>query len=83
MAAVKSLKMIVIGPASSGKSVLANFLVDQVDLTKAPYNPTKGVRILEADVSSSGAWIIGAKGPGPPPPLNLDLTKKRQHSPPP
>ena len=63
MAAVKSLKMIVIGPASSGKSVLANFLVDQVDLTKVPYNPTKGVRILEADVSSGTfhSYIIGSR----------------------
>ena len=47
----RHLKIIIVGPAGCGKTVLANLLADQVDLTTVFYRPTIGVRILETDVS--------------------------------
>jgi len=50
-------KIILIGPTKSGKSVLANFLGDQVDLSSHAYRPTAGVRILEFETSVSAGHI--------------------------
>ncbi|XP_055343728.1 intraflagellar transport protein 22 homolog isoform X2 [Paramacrobiotus metropolitanus] len=44
------LKIIFVGPASSGKSLLVNILSQQIDITKISYRPTKAVRIVETDV---------------------------------
>jgi Rab-like protein 5 len=41
-----SLKIIVIGPSSSGKSCLTNFLANRIDSISSTYRPTVGVRIL-------------------------------------
>lgn len=47
------VKVLVVGPKSSGKSALANFIADAVQNSEnpniAPTQPTKGVRIVEFD----------------------------------
>ncbi|KAJ0011954.1 hypothetical protein NQD34_012929 [Periophthalmus magnuspinnatus] len=41
------VKIVLIGPTESGKTVLANFLSDISENVGGEYNPTVGVRILE------------------------------------
>lgn len=47
------LKVLIVGPKSSGKSALTNFIADAVQNSEnpniAPTQPTKGVRIVEFD----------------------------------
>ncbi|XP_011308961.1 intraflagellar transport protein 22 homolog isoform X2 [Fopius arisanus] len=45
------IKLIVVGPAGSGKTTVANFLADASEIP-FEYRPTQGVRILEFDVSN-------------------------------
>eukprot|EP00118_Oscarella_pearsei_P022825 m.267376 g.267376 ORF g.267376 m.267376 type:complete len:119 (+) comp40512_c0_seq14:100-456(+) len=46
------LKILVIGPAESGKTFISNFLVDDVEPT-GKYRPTTGVRIVEVKNQSN------------------------------
>uniref|UniRef100_A0A023GF79 Intraflagellar transport protein 22 homolog n=1 Tax=Amblyomma triste TaxID=251400 RepID=A0A023GF79_AMBTT len=41
------MKIIVIGPCQSGKTVISNFLAEATENSSGQYQPTKGVRILE------------------------------------
>ncbi|XP_077511053.1 intraflagellar transport protein 22 homolog [Amblyomma americanum] len=41
------MKIIVIGPCQSGKTVVSNFLAEATESSSGQYQPTKGVRILE------------------------------------
>ncbi|XP_077557206.1 intraflagellar transport protein 22 homolog [Haemaphysalis longicornis] len=41
------MKIIVIGPCQSGKTVISNFLAEATESSSGQYQPTKGVRILE------------------------------------
>lgn len=43
------LKIIMIGPEQSGKSVIANYLHDPTKESPRPYRPTQGARILELE----------------------------------
>ena len=44
------VKILVLGPCESGKSVLSNFLADATESASGSYRPTQGVRILECEV---------------------------------
>lgn len=50
-------KIVVTGPCKSGKSVLSNFLGDQMDTSQHAYRPTSGVRILEFESAISAGHI--------------------------
>jgi hypothetical protein len=51
-----SLKVCVVGPKGTSKSVIANFLANQADhLVADRYEPTAGVRILECEVNIGGS----------------------------
>jgi len=41
------IKILIIGPKSSGKSTIANFLGGRKHILTKNYRPTNGVRILE------------------------------------
>jgi intraflagellar transport protein 22 len=46
------LKVIVVGPCGSGKTLIANYLMGQSELlTTERYDPTVGARILENDIN--------------------------------
>ncbi|EDQ85459.1 uncharacterized protein MONBRDRAFT_29176 [Monosiga brevicollis MX1] len=46
-------KVALVGPAASGKTILANFLADHVtDGLSMPYRPTQGCRILETTMEN-------------------------------
>lgn len=46
------LKVIVVGPQGSGKSLISNYLMGQSELlVSEKYEPTIGCRILENDIS--------------------------------
>ncbi|XP_043574808.1 intraflagellar transport protein 22 homolog isoform X6 [Chiloscyllium plagiosum] len=42
-----NIKLLLLGPRESGKTVLANFLSDATEAIGGDYSPTQGVRILE------------------------------------
>ncbi|KAJ3193790.1 hypothetical protein HK101_004101 [Irineochytrium annulatum] len=45
-----SLKVFVVGPRSTGKTAVANYLAEITDtLVNSEYHPTQGVRILECE----------------------------------
>ncbi|XP_014300024.1 intraflagellar transport protein 22 homolog [Microplitis demolitor] len=46
---MKPVKIVIIGPVASGKTMIANFLADATGMAY-DYRPTQGVRILEFDV---------------------------------
>ncbi|GAU90869.1 hypothetical protein RvY_03228 [Ramazzottius varieornatus] len=46
----RNIKIVMLGPAACGKSVLVNLLADQADLARVPYRPTSALRILHCDV---------------------------------
>ena len=41
------VKIAVVGPATSGKTYISNFLADQTEIGSESYRPTRGCRILE------------------------------------
>jgi len=41
------VKILVVGPCQSGKTVISNYLSDATETSGGDYNPTQGVRILE------------------------------------
>lgn len=44
------VKVAIVGPPETGKSVLTNFLGDAMsEPVRGPYRPTKGVRIVETE----------------------------------
>ncbi|XP_051171703.1 intraflagellar transport protein 22 homolog [Leptopilina boulardi] len=45
---MKVLKLLVLGPVGSGKSIISNFLADATEIFD--YHPTQGVRILEFEI---------------------------------
>ncbi|XP_072033794.1 intraflagellar transport protein 22 homolog [Amphiura filiformis] len=47
------VKILVVGPCESGKSVISNFLADATEISGGQYNATKGVRILEFESNGS------------------------------
>ncbi|XP_028329075.1 intraflagellar transport protein 22 homolog [Gouania willdenowi] len=49
------LKILIVGPCQSGKTVLANFLSDTTERLGGEYRPTQGVRMVsfECDLESS------------------------------
>ncbi|OQV24058.1 hypothetical protein BV898_02012 [Hypsibius exemplaris] len=75
----KILKIVVVGPTGSGKSVLSNFFAEQIDLTKVSYSPTKGVRVLELDVKESSHDGSGRAASGSIPVQLWDIGGDRQH----
>jgi Rab-like protein 5 len=55
---ITKLKLIVIGPKGSGKSQIANYLLGQTEtLITDKYEPTIGVRILEAELNNGNLHI--------------------------
>ncbi|KAJ8311779.1 hypothetical protein KUTeg_009851 [Tegillarca granosa] len=48
------VKLLMLGPCESGKTVLANFLADATDTSSGEYHPTQGVRF-------EGCWPAIAK----------------------
>lgn len=46
------VKILIVGPSESGKTVLANFLADATESASGDYHPTQGVRILEFEVDN-------------------------------
>ncbi|GAB6028731.1 Intraflagellar transport protein 22 [Chamberlinius hualienensis] len=44
---MNKIKIIVIGPTESGKTVLSNIIADATESSNKVYDPTQGVRILE------------------------------------
>ncbi|XP_071181490.1 intraflagellar transport protein 22 homolog [Mytilus edulis] len=46
------VKILVVGPCESGKTVLANFLADATDTSSGEYHPTQGCRILEFETNN-------------------------------
>ncbi|XP_076658134.1 intraflagellar transport protein 22 homolog isoform X3 [Halictus rubicundus] len=48
---MQPLKIVVIGPVRSGKTMIANFLADATEIPY-DYHPTQGVRILEFEVQN-------------------------------
>ncbi|KAL0131573.1 hypothetical protein PUN28_002839 [Cardiocondyla obscurior] len=45
-----TLKLVMIGPTESGKTIIANFLADATEIPY-DYHPTQGVRILEFEIN--------------------------------
>ena len=57
-AAPNGLKVMVVGPKSSGKTSISNFLAGQADTLLSPEGaaaPTVGCRILEFEIASAGS----------------------------
>ncbi|KAG8450727.1 hypothetical protein GDO86_003123 [Hymenochirus boettgeri] len=52
------IKVLVVGPSESGKTVLSNFISDATETIGGEYNPTQGVRILEFECPN----VNGSKG---------------------
>ncbi|XP_066920204.1 intraflagellar transport protein 22 homolog [Clytia hemisphaerica] len=46
------VKILVVGPSESGKTVISNFLADATESAGGDYHPTQGVRILEFEVDN-------------------------------
>ena len=52
------MKIVVVGPAASGKSTISNFLCGSKDsLQNDKYSPTVGVRILETELKDAGQTV--------------------------
>ena len=46
------VKIVMVGPCQSGKTMIANFLADATETVGGEYRPTAGVRILEFELGS-------------------------------
>ena len=46
------VKIVMVGPCQSGKTMIANFLSDATENVGGEYRPTAGVRILEFELAS-------------------------------
>lgn len=46
------VKILMVGPCQSGKTIIANFLADATETVGGEYRPTAGVRILEFELGS-------------------------------
>ena len=46
------VKIVLVGPCQSGKTMIANFLSDATENIGGEYRPTAGARILEFEMSS-------------------------------
>ena len=46
------VKILMVGPCQSGKTMIANFLADATETVGGEYRPTAGVRILEFELGS-------------------------------
>ncbi|XP_054273111.1 intraflagellar transport protein 22 homolog [Macrosteles quadrilineatus] len=55
------LKIVLIGPCRSGKTVIANFLSDCSDSVSGEYRPTQGVRIVEFETQNLNMSSRGLK----------------------
>ena len=53
------IKILIIGPTSSGKSTIANFLAGRKNVTTANYRPTVGCRILEFEKDDPKSANVG------------------------
>ena len=51
------VKVALIGPCESGKTLLANFLADATENTIEEYQPTKVARALEFETVSFGSFF--------------------------
>ena len=49
---LSKVKILIVGPSNSGKTVVSNFLADATDSTSGVYRPTQGVRILEYEIDN-------------------------------
>uniref|UniRef100_A0A0B7AA55 Intraflagellar transport protein 22 homolog n=1 Tax=Arion vulgaris TaxID=1028688 RepID=A0A0B7AA55_9EUPU len=49
---MSKVKVIIVGPPESGKTVLCNFLADATESSGGEYHPTQGVRIVEFEASA-------------------------------
>ncbi|CAG4971890.1 unnamed protein product [Colias eurytheme] len=47
---LQKLKILMIGPSESGKSTIANFISESVNIEECETRPTQGVRIVEFEV---------------------------------
>ncbi|XP_072325209.1 intraflagellar transport protein 22 homolog [Scyliorhinus torazame] len=50
-----NIKLVLVGPRESGKTVMANFLSDATEAIGGDYSPTQGVRILEYECPNVNA----------------------------